>query len=179
LIPHTHFRFCPKCGRRNIEAFSRKGLSCGDCGYLYYHNCASATMGIIEAGNGIILVKRGSPPKRGHYDLPGGFVDYGESFEAALKREVKEELDIVVVDLRYLASFPNIYRYKKVTYFTTDTVFICKPANVEGMHPQEEIAGIKIIAPEKIDLEAMAFESSRQALRRYLEAQRSSSAAPR
>jgi ADP-ribose pyrophosphatase YjhB (NUDIX family) len=125
-------------------------------------------MGIIEASNGIILVKRGSPPKRGYYDLPGGFVDYGESFEAALTREVKEELNIVVVGLRYLASFPNIYRYKKVTYFTTDTVFICKPANIEGMHPLEEISAIAIIKPEKIDVEAVAFESSKQALRKYL-----------
>jgi ribosomal protein L16/L10AE len=67
-----------------------------------------------------------------------------------------------------LASFPNIYRYKKVTYFTTDAVFICRPANVEGMHPKEEISEIAIIKPEKIDVEAMAFESSRQALRKYL-----------
>jgi len=125
-------------------------------------------MGIIEVADGIILVKRGSPPKRGYYDLPGGFVNYGESFEAALTREVKEELNIVVVGLQYLASFPNIYRYKKVTYFTTDTVFICKPANIEGMHPMEEISEIAIIKPEKIDVEAVAFESSKQALRKYL-----------
>ena len=168
MIKYTHFRFCPKCGSRNIEAFKRKSINCGDCGYLYFHNSASATMGIIEAANGIILVKRGSPPKRGYYDLPGGFVDYGESFEAALVREVKEELNIVVVDLQYLGSFPNIYRYKKVTYFTTDAAFICRPANVEGMHPMEEISEIAIIEPQKIDVEAVAFESSRQALRKYL-----------
>ena len=170
MIKHTHFRFCPKCGSQNIGAFNGKGMNCGDCGYLYFHNCASATMGIIEAANGIILVKRDSPPKRGYYDLPGGFVDYGESLEAALKREVKEELNIVVVDLRYLGSFPNIYRYKKIAYFTTDAVFICRPANVEGMHPKEEISEIAIIKPEKIDMEAIAFESSRQALQNYLRA---------
>ena len=143
-------------------------MNCGDCGYSYFHNCASATMGIIEAANGIIIVKRGSPPKRGYYDLPGGFVDYGESFEDALTREVKEELNIVVGDLRYLASFPNVYRYKKITYFTTDAVFICRVTNEEGMHPKEEISEIAIIKPEKVDVEAMAFESSRQAIRKYL-----------
>ena len=168
MIKYTHFRFCPRCGSRNIGALNRKGMNCGDCGYVYFHNCASATMGIIEAVNGIILVKRGSPPKRGYYDLPGGFVDFGESFEAALTREVKEELNIVVVDLQYLDSFPNIYRYKKVTYFTTDAVFVCKPAGLEGMHPKEEISEIAIIKPEEVDVGALAFESSRQALRKYL-----------
>ena len=143
-------------------------MDCGDCGYLYFHNCASATMGIIEAANGVILVKRSSPPKRGYYDLPGGFVDYDESFEAALRREVKEELNIALVNLRYLASFPNAYHYKKITYFTTDAIFVGKPASVEGMRPMEEIAEIMIIKAEKIDVEALAFESSRQALRRYL-----------
>jgi 8-oxo-dGTP diphosphatase len=39
----------------------------------------------------IILIKRKKDPYRGSWALPGGFVEYGETVESAILREVKEE----------------------------------------------------------------------------------------
>jgi len=169
LTKHTHFRFCPRCGCRKIEVFHKNAIQCDDCSYVYFHNCASAVAGIIETIGGVILTRRRVPPKRGYYDLPGGFADYGESLEAALKRESKEELNMDIADLRYFASFPNTYLYKKVTYFTTDAFFICKPVHPELMRPSREISEIAIIKPDEIDLKRIAFESIKQALQKYRE----------
>lgn len=113
------------------------------------------------------MTRRRMPPKRGYYDLPGGFADWGESLETGLKREIKEEIDIMVADLRYFASFPNPYSYKKVTYFIVDAFFICKPIHPERMRPNQEISEITILKPDKIDLKRIAFESTRQALLKY------------
>jgi ADP-ribose pyrophosphatase YjhB (NUDIX family) len=107
------------------------------------------------------------PPKRGYYDLPGGFADWGESLETALRREIKEELNIDIADLRYFASFPSPYLYKKVTYFTTDTFFICKPIHPDLMRPNREITEIAILKPDELDLKSIAFESTKQALLKY------------
>ena len=169
LIQYTHFRFCPHCGSRRIEVFLKKAIQCRDCGYLYFHNCASAVTGIIETIGGVVLTRRRLPPKRGYQDLPGGFAEHGESLETALKREIKEEINIDVVDLRYFASFPNSYLYKKVTYFTTDAFFICKPVNPERLFPNQEISEVAILKPDEIDLKRIAFESTRQALQKYRE----------
>lgn len=51
---------------------------------------------IIKRQNGIVLIKRKNDPYKGHYALPGGFVDVGETVENAAIREAKEEtgLDI-------------------------------------------------------------------------------------
>ena len=47
--------------------------------------------GIVVEDGAVLLIRRRNPPFAGHYALPGGFVDYGETVEAAVAREVEEE----------------------------------------------------------------------------------------
>lgn len=42
----------------------------------------------------LLLIRRKYPPYQGQYALPGGFVDYGETVEAAVQRELEEETGI-------------------------------------------------------------------------------------
>ncbi len=169
MLAHTHFSFCPRCGGKKIRPFRKNGIECPDCRYFYFHNCAAAVSAVIETARGIVLVERQQAPRRGFYDLPGGFVDYGESLEEALAREVREEVNLEVKNLRYLGSFPNRYIFKKVTYFTTDAFFACRAASLYPMEAREEVSRVIIRKPERIDLERIAFESAQMAIRKYRE----------
>jgi 8-oxo-dGTP diphosphatase len=51
---------------------------------------------VIVKEEEIVLIRRKREPFRGQYALPGGFVEYGETVEAALLREVLEETGLVV-----------------------------------------------------------------------------------
>jgi 8-oxo-dGTP diphosphatase len=53
---------------------------------------------IIRDGGRVLLVRRGQEPLKGEWSLPGGAVEVGETLEAALVREVREEtsLDVIV-----------------------------------------------------------------------------------
>jgi ADP-ribose pyrophosphatase YjhB (NUDIX family) len=169
MLHYTNFRYCPKCGSPQITNFHEKGMRCAACEYIYYHNSAAAVAGIIETEGGIVLTKRGIEPKAGFLDLPGGFVDYQESFEQALVREIKEEIGAEIFESRYLGSFPNKYVYRNVTYFTTDVVFVCWASQLPEQAINHEITEIVVVRPEELNLEQVAFDSLKTALQRYRE----------
>ena len=82
---------------------------------------------IIEIGEKIVLIERRYPPHG--WALPGGFVDYGESYEKAALREAMEETGLVVTDLRQFHTYSDPGRDAR--QHTASTVFIGK---AEG-HP--------------------------------------------
>ncbi len=64
---------------------------------------------VVRRGGGVVLVKRMKPPYEGYWALPGGLVEYGETVEEAVVREVKEEtgLDVEVKGLVGVYSRPG------------------------------------------------------------------------
>jgi ADP-ribose pyrophosphatase YjhB (NUDIX family) len=163
----THFKYCPCCASLKIRVHQKNAIKCGACGYVYFHNTAAAVAGIIEMKGKILLIRRATDPKMGFYDMPGGFVDYKESIDAALVREVKEECNLDITDLRYFGSFGNIYRYCGVDYFTADTIFLCRPINFKKLRVSKEASEVILADIRKIDLKKIAFKSIREALKKY------------
>jgi len=64
---------------------------------------------VVRRGGSIVLVKRRRPPYEGYWALPGGLVEYGETVEEAVVREVKEEtgLDVEIKGLVGVYSRPD------------------------------------------------------------------------
>lgn len=56
--------------------------------------------GIVWRDEEVLLIKRGKPPRRGEWSLPGGRQELGETVEAALRREVLEEVALHLGPLR-------------------------------------------------------------------------------
>ena len=49
---------------------------------------------VVFRGGDVLLIRRGRPPFRGHWSIPGGKVDHGEALEAGVLREVLEETGV-------------------------------------------------------------------------------------
>ncbi|MDR2629636.1 MAG: NUDIX domain-containing protein [Spirochaetaceae bacterium] len=167
------FRYCPSCASGNIRFERNRVFRCPDCGFTYYHNTAAATGCIISVDKTIMLLVRAKEPGRGKLDLPGGFVDPGEGALEGLRRECREEIGWEPSgDFVLFASFPNTYPYKNIIYNTCDLFFTIRAPGLkrEDLRPEpREIADIRFIEPGLVDPEEMAFESTRRALRAFLD----------
>lgn len=85
-----------------------------------YRNPTPTVDVIIEVGEAIVLIERSNPPHG--WALPGGFVDYGESYETAAVREAEEETGMKVRNLRQFHTYSDPDRDER--QHTASTVFI-------------------------------------------------------
>jgi 8-oxo-dGTP pyrophosphatase MutT (NUDIX family) len=143
---------------------------CPDCGFTLYFNTAAAVAALIFDSEGrLMVVSRNREPQKGLLDLPGGFVDFGEDAENALKREVSEELGVDVEVCGYHKSMPNTYLYKGILYHTLDIFFTCRAANgdlpLQSVRRNDEIADIRYRHPAEIREEEIAFDSMKRVVR--------------
>jgi len=118
------FHYCPKCGHEgSVTTKDDTAYTCADCGWQFWNN-PSAAVGIVFVKDGKMLVsKRAIEPKKGYYDLPGGFVDFYENAYEAVIREAKEEttVDIKREDIELIDTFYNRY-LPEVS--TADMIFV-------------------------------------------------------
>ncbi|GIE97077.1 NUDIX domain-containing protein [Paractinoplanes rishiriensis] len=84
---HAH---CTFCGARFVpgQPWPRR---CAACGETSYQNPTPVGVAVQPIGAGLLVVRRSIPPARDRLALPGGFIDVGETWQAAVVRELYEE----------------------------------------------------------------------------------------
>ena len=110
---------------------------------------------IIKKNDKILLLKRANDQtKAGMWNLPGGGVEEKENYEEAIKREVKEETNLDIVELKFFKSFieeqENYIARPIIFYGSTKGEIKLDFENSEfGWFTKEEIKNLKIIYNQK------------------------------
>lgn len=107
---------------------------------------------IIELPEGIVLIERSNPPFG--YAIPGGFVDYNESLEDAVRREMKEETGLELEGLKQFHTYSEPGRDPR--FHTICTVFTAKGKG----KPQagDDAQNLKVVKPAEIKKLKLAFD---------------------
>ena len=94
-MSETHM-FCSHCGaKHNHVDWPKKCFSCGQTSYL---NPLPVVVALVRLDNGLVVIRRNTEPQKGTLTFPGGYIDAGETWQNAAKRELFEETGILLDD---------------------------------------------------------------------------------
>ena len=103
---HQRHPRCPLCGEPTVEAHAGWTRVCTADGSEHFPRTDPAVIMLVHDGGDRALLGRGRQWPEGRFSTLAGFVEPGESIEAAVAREVAEETGVAVHDVRYVASQP-------------------------------------------------------------------------
>ena len=102
---HDSHGFCSRCGSKSEIINAGWQRACRDCGAQHFPRTDPVVIMLITHGSSVLVGRSPGWPE-GMYSLLAGFVEPGETLEAAVRREVLEEAGIPVGQVSYLASQP-------------------------------------------------------------------------
>lgn len=99
--------YCIECA----APLTKRNEASYDCpnGHTFWNNPKTTVAIIFLKDDKILVAKRGIEPRKGTYDLPGGFIDPGENVTDAARREAMEETGVQVAKIRILGSYGAEY----------------------------------------------------------------------
>ena len=105
---HATHRFCARCGAATVPSQAGWQRTCTACSAHHFPRTDPVVIMLVTRGDRLLLGRSpGWPP--GMHSLLAGFVEPGETVEAAVRREVAEETGVAVGHVDYLASQPWPY----------------------------------------------------------------------
>jgi 8-oxo-dGTP diphosphatase len=163
------YRFCPLCGgdleNRLVKVGEPLRLTCTVCGFVFYIDPKLAVIALVPYQSGLVMVRRSIEPGYGLWVVPGGFVDAGEPVEEAVVRETREEAGLSVRVVRLLNV--HSYRHSRTVVLSYITEYISGK-----LAAGDEELEARVFTGGEIPWEKIAFSSTRDAVREYLQLER-------
>jgi len=124
--------------------------------------------GVVVRAGAVLLVERAAEPLKGRWTLPGGVVELGETLEAALVRELREETGLEVRVLELVEALDRITPddAQRVRYHYVLLDYLCEPAAGEA-HAGSDVAAVAWVQPEEFAAYDVP-EKTRQVIQRGL-----------
>lgn len=130
------FAFCGFCGTAYPEGQPVFARTCSSCGRAAYKNPLPVAVVLVPVrleseDLGLLVIRRSIPPREGQLALPGGFINFGESWQAGAAREVLEETSLLLA--------PDLIRLARVHSAPDSTILIFGIAPIQPSHVLEGV----------------------------------------
>jgi ADP-ribose pyrophosphatase YjhB (NUDIX family) len=144
-----------------MEPGKRPEMVCSGCEFIFYMT-QKVVAGTIPWRDGkLLLTRRAIDPARGKWTFPGGYVDWGETVDAAARRETWEETGLTV----RLGGLIGVYSYPNAP-----VVIVVYRARVLGgtLTLCHENDRLEWVTPAEVPWDELAFPSTMEAMRDFL-----------
>ncbi|SOD73184.1 NAD+ diphosphatase [Jatrophihabitans sp. GAS493] len=119
---HARHPHCALCGELTVQTLAGWTRTCPRDSSVHFPRTDPAVIMLIHDGGDRALLGRGAAWGVGRFSTLAGFVEPGESLEAAVAREVFEEVGVRVGDIRYVASQPWPFPASLMVGFTARAI---------------------------------------------------------
>jgi ADP-ribose pyrophosphatase YjhB (NUDIX family) len=159
-------KFCNSCGSEVVhripEGDSLARAVCDACGNIQYQNPKIVVGCLPVYGERILICKRAIEPRHGLWTLPAGFMENEESASQGAAREALEEANarVEIEDLYTVYSIPHISQVYMM--------FRAKLLDAD-VSPGIESLEVKLVTPDEIPWDRLAFTMVKRTLEHYLE----------
>jgi ADP-ribose pyrophosphatase YjhB (NUDIX family) len=159
-------KFCSECGAkvtsRIPEGDHLPRDVCDACGTIHYSN-PRLVVGCVPVVEGRILIcRRAIEPRRGYWTVPAGFMENDETLQEAAARESYEEA-LADVEIGSLLAVAHVLHARQVH------VFFRARLRTPGFGAGPESLEVKLVRPEELPWDEIAFPSTVFALRCHLD----------
>ena len=158
--------FCSNCGKPVVlkvpEGDFLPRHVCDACATIHYVNPKLVVGSVPEYQGRILICKRGIEPRIGYWTIPAGFMENDETLEAGAAREAREEARIEV-EIGSLLLLANVTSARQVHVFFRSRMLS------PDFGTTHESLEVKLVTPEEIPWDDLAFPSTECALRQYVE----------
>jgi len=149
------WKHCPVCGSEVAPTGGK--VECTECGFVTYAHSKPTASALVDDGDGrVLLSRRARDPFAGKWDVPGGFLEEGEDPQDCVRRELREEAGIGLVDLRLLGIWIDRYEYKRRVVATLNIYYAARPGD-GTLEPADDVAELRWFAPDDVPAEELAF----------------------
>ncbi len=163
--PQTKFRFCPICGEllgKPQSGPDRDRMGCHSGHFVHYENPAVTAFALVQRDGRYLVLQRAQEPYIGRWDLPGGFVEAGESPADAVRREILEETGLCAEAPAIIGAYTS--RYGDDGKWTVDVAFHCR-AGAGELNLSAESSAAEWVSIEQMP--SLAFAGERSALKAF------------
>jgi NAD+ diphosphatase len=112
-------QFCGRCGHATRSSGRERAKVCPSCGLRNYPRISPAVIVAVTRKNRILLARAYRFPMK-IYSVIAGFVEPGETLEQCIHREIKEEVNVEVGNIRYFGSQPWPFPNSLMIAFTAE-----------------------------------------------------------
>lgn len=141
------FRYCPHCGTRFVKKklHGKIELICPSCAFIFWQNSKPTASCCILSRDAkkILLTKRAIAPFKNMWDVPGGFLEFGERPDDGVRREIREELGLKLPrSLELIGIYIDTYAGRP-TQMTINLYYQAHITTATVVHPKDDVRDAK------------------------------------
>lgn len=159
------YKYCSICGA-SLRKDKNNNLACTKCTFVNYQNPRPTATALVLYKNKLLFTKRAREPFQDWWDLPGGFIDKGETSEQCAIRELKEETGLDIEIEKLFGIYSGTYPSDFDPFDILSIVYIAR-CNTDKVGAEDDVSESRWFLKDEIP-KKIAFDSNQDVIKDFL-----------